>query len=342
MSRCSARSRNSLHRWFSLIATLFLSLTSLTVNADSLTPMLVDIREFQPGTFSVRATMPVGTPNSYVPDIRMPEDCQRISLNEAGSASPAGSLMYRCADGIHGKTIDIGSDGVRLPVPVALRIRFESGDSFSIFLPPSEARWQIPDRFDWQTVARNYTLLGVTHILQGFDHLLFVICLLWISGGLRQILLTITGFTLAHSLTLILSAFNLVQIPIAPVEVLIALSILFLAVEVARGKRDTLTWRYPFVISSAFGLLHGLGFAAAIASVGFPQHNLVTGLLFFNIGVEVGQIAFIVSVLMLARLFRLMPIQWPAGIKKLPVYAVGTLSAYWTISSMALLQAVTP
>jgi len=326
-----------LHRWFSLIATLFLSLTSLTVNADNLMPMLVDIREFQPRTFSVRATMPIGIPNSYVPDIRMPEDCQRIPLNEAGSESPGGSVIYRCTDGIRGKTIDIGVAGVRLPVPVALRIRFESGDSFSTFLPPSEARWQIPNRFDWQTVAKDYTYLGVTHILQGYDHLLFVICLLWISVGLRQLLLTITGFTLAHSLTLILSAFDLVRIPVAPVEVLIALSILFLSVEVARGKRDTLTWRYPFVISSAFGLLHGLGFAAAIASVGLPQHNLVTGLLFFNIGVEFGQIAFVVSVLMLARLFRLTQIQCPASIKKLPVYAVGTLGAYWTISGMALL-----
>ena len=154
------------------------------------------------------------------------------------------------------------------------------------------------------TVAVQYTWLGMEHIWIGFDHLLFVLCLIWIAGSLRRILITITGFTLAHSVTLALSALQIVVLPVPPIEAVIALSVLFLATEIARGEggfngakgangaSGALTWRYPIAVSSTFGLLHGLGFAAVLNEIGLPQTELVTGLVFFNVGVEIGQVVF--------------------------------------------------
>ena len=122
-----------------------------------------------------------------------------------------------------------------------------------------------PSRF---SVAQTYAGLGIKHILLGFDHLLFLICLLFIAGTGKRIFITITGFTLAHSLTLVLSALNIVKLSIAPVEAIIALSIVFLATEIAKGRRNTLTWRYPVTVSASFGLLHGFGFAAVLNEIG--------------------------------------------------------------------------
>jgi hypothetical protein len=143
----------------------------------------------------------------------------------------------------------------------------------------------------------------------------------------------ITGFTLAHSVSLALSALKLVHVPEPPVEVAIALSILFLAREAAVGRRDSLTWRHPMAVSSAFGLLHGLGFASALMEVGLPQTEVVTGLLFFNVGVELGQIAFVAAVLAAVRGFGLLRIDWRPGMAGVPVYAVGALAGFWTLQN---------
>ena len=136
-------------------------------------------------------------------------------------------------------------------------------------------------------------MLGILHILEGIDHLLFVACLLLIAGTGRRILITITGFTIAHSITLLLSALDVVHVPVPPVEASIALSIVFLATEIAKESRDTLTYRYLITVATLFGLLHGFGFAAVLKSIGLPQVEILTGLLFFNVGVEIGQILFV-------------------------------------------------
>jgi len=116
-----------------------------------------------------------------------------------------------------------------------------------------------------------------------------------VAGVGKKLLVTITGFTIAHSITLALSALNLVRLPIPPVEAVIALSVVYLAMEIALQKKDSLTYRYPIAVSSSFGLLHGFGFAAVLADIGLPQVEIVTSLLFFNIGVELGQIIFVIS-----------------------------------------------
>ena len=173
-----------------------------------------------------------------------------------------------------------------------------------------------------------YTRLGIEHIWTGFDHLLFVLCLIWIAGTWRRILITITGFTLAHSITLALAALEIVRLPVPPIEAVIALSVMFLAVEITRGRRNNLTWNYPVAVSSSFGLLHGLGFAAVLNEIGLPRTELLTGLVCFNIGVEVGQVLFALGVVLVLQLVN----QWArfAVVGQTAVgYFVGGIATYW-------------
>jgi hydrogenase/urease accessory protein HupE len=202
----------------------------------------------------------------------------------------------------------------------------------------------IPELESFATVARDYLMLGVRHILEGYDHLLFLACLLLIAGTGRRIFITITGFTLAHSITLVLSALGVLRVPIPPVEAAIAFSIVFLAVEIVRGNERSLTYRHPIVVSSSFGLLHGLGFAAVLAEAGLPQIEIPAALLSFNLGVELGQVLFVVGIVVLFQLLRLAaralgkgdlavstlrPLEAPAA------YAVGILACFWMIQRVA-------
>ena len=202
-------------------------------------------------------------------------------------------------------------------------------------------------------VAKTYTVLGIQHILEGIDHLLFVLCLIIVAGINRKLLITITGFTLAHSITLALAALGVLNIPVPPVEAVIALSIVFLATEIAKtcrdeasgeggGNRDSLTYRYPVTVSMSFGLLHGFGFAAVLSEIGLPRTEIPTALLFFNVGVELGQLAFIAAVILAFALLRLVanrvslvPGSFPHLAPKFAAYAIGTIAAYWTIERIA-------
>ncbi len=181
-------------------------------------------------------------------------------------------------------------------------------------------------------VANTYTRLGIKHILMGIDHLLFLVCLLLIAGTTKRILITITGFTLAHSVTLAISALGLVNINVAAVEAIIALSIVFLATEIAKGKRDTLSWNYPVSVSASFGLLHGFGFAAVLNEIGLPQTELTTGLLFFNIGVEIGQLIFVIAVILSIKLLMHLKFDIQQPVMRKPIaYCVGALASFWLL-----------
>ncbi len=172
-----------------------------------------------------------------------------------------------------------------------------------------------------------------------YDHLLFVACLIFVARSLRRVLITITGFTIAHSITLALSTLEWVRVPAPPVEVVIALSIVFVAREIAREQRDTLTWRYPIAVSASFGLLHGFGFAAVLRSIGLPQIELPTALLFFNLGVEVGQIIFVTGVLLVAfigaRVLRLGQYGDLRPLEQLVAYGVGCVAVFWTFDRLS-------
>jgi hydrogenase/urease accessory protein HupE len=189
-------------------------------------------------------------------------------------------------------------------------------------------------------VAVTYLRLGIEHILFGFDHLLFVLALVILVREWRRVVLTVTAFTVAHSLTLAAATLGFVHVPGPPVEAMIALSIVLVAAEIVNARRGhpSLTARWPWLVAFAFGLLHGFGFAGALSEVGLPQHAIPLALLFFNLGVEVGQLAFVGSVMALAWLInrlaslRSVPVQraW-ARVDVTAAYAIGALAAYWLI-----------
>ena len=186
--------------------------------------------------------------------------------------------------------------------------------------------------------AKRYTLLGIEHILVGIDHLLFVLALLFVVGGGWRLVQTITAFTVAHSITLGLATLGYINTPSAPVETAIALSIVFLCVEIlhARQGRPGITFVYPWIVAFSFGLLHGLGFAGALSAIGLPPSEIPLALLFFNVGVELGQLIFVFAVLGVMALLR-----YGAGItrestaflrtERAMVYIIGVLASYWMI-----------
>lgn len=241
-----------------------------------------------------------------------------------------------CPGGLTGKTIRI--DGLNATeTDVLVRVVWRNGTTQTALLKPSAPAFTVEASPGTVQVAATYLRLGVEHILLGIDHLLFVLALLLLVKGARRILATVTAFTLAHSLTLGVAALGFARVPQQPVEAVIALSIVFVAMEILHvGQgRASLTERWPWVVAFIFGLLHGFGFAGALSEVGLPAQAIPLALLFFNVGVEAGQLLFIASVLLLAAALRRVPVATPAWVLGLPAYGIGAVAAYWTIERVA-------
>lgn len=187
--------------------------------------------------------------------------------------------------------------------------------------------------------AWSYLNLGIEHILQGVDHLLFVLGLLLIVRDRWMLVKTVSAFTLAHSITLAVATLGVVHVPPAPLNAAIALSILFLGPEIVRRWRGetSFTIRHPWIVAFAFGLLHGFGFASGLAQLGLPHEQIPLALLLFNVGVEIGQLAFVAGFLLLMRSARLLEVHSANLLERLPGYLVGTLGAFWTIQRIAIL-----
>ena len=181
--------------------------------------------------------------------------------------------------------------------------------------------------------SKRYTTLGIEHILDGIDHLLFVLGLLLLVRGKWLLVKTITAFTVAHSITLGLATFGLINMPPRPVECVIALSIILLAVEILRAERGKygLSYRFPWIIAFGFGLIHGLGFAGALADIGLSQKEIPIALLFFNVGVEIGQLLFVLFFLLISLLVKQLSFTWPRWCRMIPAYIIGIVSCYWLI-----------
>ena len=187
--------------------------------------------------------------------------------------------------------------------------------------------------------AWSYLYLGIEHILLGVDHLLFVLGLLLIVQNRWMLVKTVTAFTVAHSITLAVATLGIAHVAPAPLNASIALSILFLGPEIVRRWRGetSFTIRHPWIVAFAFGLLHGFGFASGLAQLGLPEDQIPLALLLFNVGVEIGQLGFVLGILLLERAFRLLEFHWPKLIERLPGYLVGTLGAFWTIQRVFIL-----
>ena len=182
-------------------------------------------------------------------------------------------------------------------------------------------------------VAATYTILGVEHIVMGFDHLFFVLALVLLLKGGWLVAKTVTAFTVAHSFTLVGSTLGLLSLPSQPVEAVIALSIIFLAIEVVKSRPDDirLSERFPWIVAFLFGLLHGFGFAGALAEIGLPEGDVPLALLTFNLGVEIGQLAIVAVAL--ATLYGLRQIRhhWVTTAKTAMAYGIGIIATYWFI-----------
>jgi hypothetical protein len=218
-----------------------------------------------------------------------------------------------------------------------VRIKLADGIEHSAVLRGSSSAFTIPAQPSKGEVALSYWQMGTIHILEGWDHLLFLATLLLIVTGLWPLLKTVTAFTVAHSLTLVLATLGLVNIPPAPTEAVIALSILLLAVEALRKGRGELTLaeRYPWLIAFTFGLVHGLGFAGALSEIGIPQNEVPLALLMFNVGVETGQVLFVVAVSSLLAVLSRISLQSSIFVGRTVPYAIGGVAAFWTIQRVA-------
>lgn len=218
-----------------------------------------------------------------------------------------------------------------------VRLQLADASTRTLHASPGETGIPLPVATGTGEVFLQYLALGVEHILGGYDHLLFVACLVLLAGTLRRIALAVTGFTLAHSVTLISAALGIVRLPVPPVETCIALSIVFLAAELARNRRDTLTWRYPLLVAATFGLLHGFGFAAVLGEIGLPHGEALAALLSFNLGVEVGQLGFVLLVAPALRLVAhaVRSRADTGAVARYAAYPIGVLATFWTLDRLA-------
>jgi hydrogenase/urease accessory protein HupE len=222
---------------------------------------------------------------------------------------------------------------------VLVSIHFINGETITQLLRPVEPGFVIQRAQHQSAPVAAYLQLGITHILFGIDHLLFVLGLILLVKGNRQLIKTITAFTIAHSITLALATLHLVTVQQSAAEATIALSIVFLALELVRHYqgRDGLTYHYPWVVAFVFGLLHGFGFAGALAEVGLPSASIPMALFLFNVGVEVGQLIFVLSVIVVMQLLKLTKLRFPAWTRYTAPYLIGSLAAFWLIQRMVLM-----
>jgi hydrogenase/urease accessory protein HupE len=329
---------------FNILSILFcISLFSFSFSlayADVYRPAYLEIRQTADEEFDVLWKLPArGADQRLGLYLDFPEDVKttrQVRTTFVGSAFIETSSITR-RGGLAGAKINI--DGLtRVSTEVLVRIERLDGSTEVARLTPGSPSFVVTRAPQFWEVAQTYVVFGMQHIWQGTDHLLFVACLILIAGTWRRILVTITGFTLAHSVTLTLAALEQVRVPVPPVEAVIALSIVFLAREIALNRRDTLTWNYPIAVSASFGLLHGFGFASALADIGLPQTEIPAALLSFNIGVEIGQIVFVAVIIGLVRAISLvlqrLTIErddWLQLIEKPIAYAVGGITMMWTI-----------
>lgn len=315
-----------------------------TAAAHTFEPALLDLRERETGVFDVVWRPPGKESGAVLPDApplvpALPAACRVVA--ELGASDERIATRVSCgASRLRGETIAVpGIAGSR--VDAIVRIAWNDGRATSGVLRDAGETFVVPDGPEGglvptgasaRTVARRYVSLGVDHILRGTDHVLFVVGLFLLVGATRALVATVTAFTVAHSLTLAAAVLGLVAVPPAPVEALIAASIVLLAREILRPADEprTLARRFPWLVAFVFGLLHGLGFAGALAETGVPADQIPLALVAFNVGVELGQLAIVGSLVGLAvaapeRLRRL------PGRRTVPAYVLGAVASTWMI-----------
>jgi hydrogenase/urease accessory protein HupE len=323
----------------SVVLLLLLGFVAVAAFAHEVRPAYLELRQTNADTYDVLWKVPGrGEDLRFGVYVRLPANCQTIGDLQTTAVNNAFSDRWttQCKGGLSGSTIRI--DGLSATrTDVLVRVERLDGSEQVIRLTPSSTSFiveAVPRRFE---VARTYLVLGVEHILTGIDHLLFVSGLLLLVTGVRRLLLTVSAFTLSHTVTLSLATLGFVHVPAAPVEAVIALSILFVALEVVRKKEnpESLAQRKPWLVAFSFGLLHGLGFASGLSAAGLPAAHIPLALGLFSAGVEVGHFSFIAVALILIAAVRQWTTKLPAWSWRVPPYAIGGVAAYWLIVRLA-------
>jgi len=323
-----------------LTAGLVLTLCASIARAHTMAPALLEIDEQTGGRLAVSwktsAVVPTGVRLRPV----FPADCveETAPTELSGAESIVSRWTARCDRGLTGRSI--GVDGLTTGKTDALvRVALADGRKVQGVLRASAPTLAIPERPGRLDVFMSYGKLGVEHILSGADHLLFVLGLLLLVRGPARLVKTVTAFTVAHSITLSLAVLGVVTFPSRVIEVGIAASVFLLAVELTRtdAPRSTLLRRVPWLMAGAFGLLHGLGFAGALAEVGLPSGEIPLALFSFNVGIELGQLAFLALMSGAGWLVVRGLARRPPWITLGPAYVMGSLSALWCLERTAVL-----
>jgi hydrogenase/urease accessory protein HupE len=326
--------------WLVLLG-LGLIITSFAARAHDARPAYLEITQTTPTRYDVLWRTPVLSGMALPVLLKLPDGLREVTAphTQELSDSIVERRVVEAPDGLAGRRIEfLGLQGTIADVLV--RVRLADGATTTVMVRPSQPWVEIPASPDGPfAVALAFMGHGISHILGGYDHLLFVLALLLIVRNMRVLVWTITAFTLAHSITLALATLGLVHVPGPPVEAAIAFSILLLASEIVRLRRGepSLTARWPWIVAFCFGLLHGFGFAGALSEIGLPKGDIPLALFAFNVGVELGQLAFIGAVLgtlSVARRFTNLRGFERRATQAAP-YAIGALAAFWFVGRVA-------
>lgn len=297
-------------------------------------PIYIEVEGAAAGIFEMRWKVPPVMADGDLPLITL----AGANCKLEGSAPKVGYLSgfarYHCAsDGM--PSVKLHYPGVNPVLSTLVKYESFTGARYSLLHGPNVHEIALPERMSGVKVITDYTVTGAEHILSGYDHLAFVLCLMLLARTPRRIVYTVTGFTLGHSITLGLMTFMGLSLSPVLVEALIAFSIVILAAELARGHGKTLAYKFPVLVACGFGLLHGLGFAGALSELGLPHDMKITALAFFNVGVELGQIAFVTVVYvlfyMVAHLTKGYLHRQAAKLQYALLLSIGSLSCFWTI-----------
>jgi hydrogenase/urease accessory protein HupE len=322
------------------ILLFFLTLASITFAHES-QPGTLEIKQMAVDKYDVTFKAPIYYGKPHPASLQLPKNWQNIV--QPTQRRMTDSIVFKHMIKTGKKSIE--GDIVHFPglestiTDVFVRLTRLDGTMMTAIVRPTKTYVELRGKRSWSATAGEYTTLGFHHLMLGIDHLLFVLGLLLIVQSRMMLLKTITSFTLAHSMTLGLATLGFASVPLAPLNAAVALSILFLGPEIVRSwKGETsLTIKYPWIVAFLFGLLHGFGFASGLSTTGMPSAELPWALLFFNVGVELGQLTFVFLVLWLIRSFRILEIPWPRWAQMVPGYAVGSLGAFWTIQRTFML-----
>ena len=328
-----------MRRFFVLLFLVLVSSIAARVSAHEVRPAYLQLHQTGATTYDVFWKVPaVGDTMRLSLYVHLPQTCSNLTQPHGFFANSAYTEQWNvaCQGGLAGSTVRI--DGLTATLTDALvRIERLDGSTQVTRITSSSPTFVVeatPRRFE---VARTYLLLGIEHILTGVDHLLFVSGLLLLVNGVRRLLLTVSAFTLSHTVTLTLATLGFVNVPPAPVEAVIALSILFVAYEVLR-KNETpsgLAQRKPWLVAFSFGLLHGLGFAGGLSAAGLPAAHIPLALGFFSAGVEVGHFSFVGAAILIIAAFRSRMSRLPSWSWRIAPYAIGSFASYWLIARLA-------